>query len=318
MNSQQGSENYSQILKDEFSITEAVLLTKGMQSVVFDVTDGTLAKLYKKTKHTPDFKLLQNFYSTLDTSRVQFEVPHIIAIHESKTHILVIEAKLPGRSLERSSLQALSERELKAFIPNYVDTLFSIRLVHSSLIQEAELLIESDQFFVTKSASWKELIQKSIVAKDQAIGNVFNQDVIEYSSKLEMLRSYFTAQEYDKPQLIHGDYFPGNMLVDEKYQITSMLDFGTLTTKGDYLFDIATGWQFADMYREVSVLNLNALIFAHIQERLQSDELSRVHAYLLFYSLISANMYSASRDDGHYVWCVENWNNTEHWSKLAS
>ena len=70
----------------------------------------------------------------------------------------------------------------------------------------------------------------------------------------------------DEP-LIHGDFFPGNLLLNDEHEITALLDFGLLTMYGDYLFDLATSWVFFDMYDELKV-QIRERYLAMLLERL--------------------------------------------------
>ena len=61
------------------------------------------------------------------------------------------------------------------------------------------------------------------------------------------------------------------MLCDDRMQVTGVIDFGELTVHGDYLFDIATGWIFIDMYDEVVNYPLKKLVWERIASRLTND-----------------------------------------------
>jgi hypothetical protein len=41
-----------------------------------------------------------------------------------------------------------------------------------------------------------------------------------------------------------------------------------------------------------------------------------LYQYVLLYSILSANTYSRTCDDGHYRWCVANLNDVCYWSAL--
>ncbi len=306
-----------EILQNNFNISKASFLAKGMESSVFDIGNNRVAKLYKKEPHTPDFHKLSNFYHTLDTSKVTFSVPQILDVQEEDEYILVIEAKYTGRALTVAALQTLSIQELKDFVLNYTETLCSVRRLKSDSIAEAETFTGESQFFSSDAADWRVLVLQSLESKENVAGKAFSEDVVAYYGKYHHLRAFFQTHTFTKAEIIHGDFFPGNLLVDNKGAIKYVLDFGTLTTKGDYLFDLATGWQFIDMYGEITKIDLKKLVYDSISNRLSSEEQNALRAYILFYSLISFNMYSHSRKDGHYLWCVNNWNNEDLWEKLS-
>jgi fructosamine-3-kinase len=116
--------------------------------------------------------------------------------------------------------------------------------------------------------------------------------------------------------LVHGDFFPGNILIDKMLcHVTALLDFGMLTMYGDSLFDIATGWVFFDMYDELKV-KIRDRYLSMTLETLGRRVRGNLYRYVLLYSVLSANTYSSKCTDGHYQWCVANLNNQEYWNNI--
>ena len=56
----------------------------------------------------------------------------------------------------------------------------------------------------------------------------------------------------ERPQkaLAHGDYFPGNVLFDERLTLTGLVDFSVFTLAGDPLYDAITAALFLEMIDE--------------------------------------------------------------------
>ena len=50
--------------------------------------------------------------------------------------------------------------------------------------------------------------------------------------------------------LAHGDYFPGNVLLDERLALTGLVDFSVFTLAGDPLYDAITAALFLEMIEE--------------------------------------------------------------------
>ncbi len=133
---------------------------------------------------------------------------------------------------------------------------------------------------------------------------------------MQQLRAILAQPYHGEYRLIHGDFFPGNLLIDHDHQITALLDFGGLTMFGDYLFDIAAGWVFFDMYDELKA-NVRERYLALILATLGEQVRGILYRYVLIYSLLSANMYAPDCTDGHYRWCVANLNTNEYWQAIA-
>jgi aminoglycoside phosphotransferase (APT) family kinase protein len=116
--------------------------------------------------------------------------------------------------------------------------------------------------------------------------------------------------------LVHGDYCPANLLLDDARCVTGLLDFGLFTMAGDHLFDVATACAFFDMYDELGRDLCNRLL-TRAAELYGAHSRGRLHRYILVYSIVAANTYAADCSDGHYAWCVANLNRDEYWQDLT-
>jgi hypothetical protein len=84
---------------------------------------------------------------------------------------------------------------------------------------------------------------------------------------------------------------------------------------GEFLFDIANGWVFFDMYDELKK-NIRERYLSIILEALGGHVREKLYFYVLLYSVLSANTYSSKCADGHYRWCVHNLNNQTYWDEV--
>jgi fructosamine-3-kinase len=137
--------------------------------------------------------------------------------------------------------------------------------------------------------------------------------VAQFAANVEHLRRVLNRPYHGEYRLIHGDFFPGNLLIDADIQISALLDFGLLMMYGDPLFDLATGWVFFDMYDELKA-QVRDHYLAMLLDRLGEQVRGRLYRYVLIYSILSANTYSSDCSDGCYHWCVANLSNQHYWN----
>jgi thiamine kinase-like enzyme len=142
------------------------------------------------------------------------------------------------------------------------------------------------------------------------------RDVTDWEGKLERLRTLLSQPYRGEYALVHGDFFPANLLVDEHHRITALLDFGWMTHYGDPLYDLATGWVFFDMYDELK-RDIWRRLGRVVRRAVGEETLGILHRYILLYSVLTANAYAYAGGDGHYYWCVGNLNNPEYWAELG-
>lgn len=102
------------------------------------------------------------------------------------------------------------------------------------------------------------------------------------------------------PHLVHGDFFPGNVIVDEAGHVMGVVDFASLTMAGDPAMDIAGALAFLDI-----TPGLRSTDIQRLHERVQHLEpaaLRRESTYRRFYAL---SYLHAIDDPPLYRWCLE-------------
>ena len=298
-----------------FGYDESHVIGTGTQAIVIDTAHSYLIKIYKQHPNLPDFHQLKSFYDSIHESDV-FETPLIDTILVRENFVLVRELKLGGTSFTSEKINALAPAELSTYVDQYVNTLFAIRELHSSTLQPLTLFMHNNQFLLEGMSDWNQLMSESITAKCTELRSQFARDITQFESKIERILSFFSTPFAGTYDIIHGDFAPVNVLHDDALHATGVIDFGTLTTKGDYFFDLASGWSFVDMYDEITSANVKNLVLEQILRRLGPAASQRL-AYTLFaYNIISANMYSPTCDDRHYGWSIASLNNDEYWQMV--
>jgi aminoglycoside phosphotransferase (APT) family kinase protein len=61
-----------------------------------------------------------------------------------------------------------------------------------------------------------------------------------------------TLPTHPPKALVHGDYFPGNVLVGPDLKVTAVLDFGLYTVVGDPVLDLAVAYQTLELIAETT------------------------------------------------------------------
>lgn len=137
-----------------------------------------------------------------------------------------------------------------------------------------------------------------------------------WEAKLTHLRALLAQPYTGEYDLVHGDFFPSNLLVDDQNHISALLDFGWMTLHGDPRYDLATGWVFFDLYDELK-RNVRARLGPVVRAVVSEGEMGILYRYILLYSIFTANVYAYEGGERHYQWCVGNLNNPAYWAGLA-
>lgn len=197
----------------------------------------------------------------------------------------------------------------------YLSAVLAVSSIQASPVCERYKLFDPDHLSERCDGDWHQFLARYLRQKLAQVSPYLSRDVPQFATKVQQLTELLDQPYRGDERLIHGDFCPSNLLVDDEHQITAPLDFGLLTMVGDPLFDLATGWVFFDMYDELKA-QVRERCLAMLLERLGDQARGKLYRYVLIYSILSANTYSPQCSDGHYQWCVANLSNHHYWDAI--
>ena len=106
-----------------------------------------------------------------------------------------------------------------------------------------------------------------------------------------------------EPGLVHGDYFPGNVMVDQRGDVIAVIDFSPMTVSGDPRLDIVCALIFLEVDDGFKPGDLD-IVRRMIVERHGADILQLEDVYRTYYSLYFSPVKRS--DSKLYAWCAEN------------
>ena len=273
------------------------LLGAGVEGSVFDLNDGTVAKVWLH-RGPADLDGLRVFYDAVAAAGPAIDTPRILQVLPAQDVVVTVEARLTGAPVWVAD--GSSPDLTTAHTDTMIQALAALGdIPGTSAFQSLPILpdephLPADQTFETALARLVEhRVHRFTTALQAALPAL--AEITERTSR--RLRELTTAA----PRLVHGDLIAANVLT-KRNRASAVLDFGFLTTAGDPAFDAAVTASCFDMYgprareTERRLDREFTATFHHDPERLA--------VYRAAYALITACCFGESLDDGHFAWCI--------------
>lgn len=297
-----------QALLRKYQLTVADHLGSGMEAQVYRYGPNEVLKFYRQPCDMEYMQRLERFYRAINRHKYPFEMPEILEVSADLGYVVVRERRVHGTNLQ-TILPTLTPAQLTTVMQRYCDTTMAVAQITLTDKPSCGLQMSNPtwQYGISDwHAWWWARVQQ--VLTQSGVYPFLQRDVPQLARLLVYLQAYLSQPYQGDYVLVHGDLYPGNLLVDDALHIRAVLDFSQHTMWGDPHYDIATSWVWFDMYDELEC-DANNQYLAVLQQRFGTNLTQRWHVYVLLYSIISANHFDVMCQDGHYRWCVNNLNN---------
>jgi Phosphotransferase enzyme family len=157
-----------------------------------------------------------------------------------------IEKRLPGRPMA-DMLSNLEGERRRTALASYFEAATAIRGVAMPDHFYGQLLVAEPIVASEWTAFLSASLDRYLARYRRPIEAAFG-DAETLVGKARALMAAVPAQP--EKVLAHGDFFPGNVLIDDRLKVTAVVDFGTWTLVAEPLYDIAGAVMFAEVATE--------------------------------------------------------------------
>ncbi len=231
---------------EQFGVHARDLIGEGGESRVYALGDDTILRLPRsRTFESGSRVRLADFLEQIG-GRLPYATPEILDIGPRDTY--TIERRLPGRVMTDVLRIASSDARDHAF-RNYVtaaEALGQVEMPHlpfGHALDPAPVRADSWHTFARESLAQFRARNRITIAKE--IGDPY----VLFDKAADMI---LHLPETPPHALVHGDFLPGNVLMDNRLQVTGVIDFGMYTAIGDPLLDLAVSYLSLELLPETS------------------------------------------------------------------
>ena len=270
---------------------------QGGEATVYELTGDRVLRLFHKTPDSTIVRHIVPFYERLTRYILPFAVPEILEFGEDSGLAYSLDRRIRGRAFH-DVLPELSGADRARALDSYTDAAEALAVITLEDQPYGEFLFDE----ALQGETWAEFLIARLDANYERGRSDLLEVIVDADDVVEELRAHIRTLADPPKVLVHGDYFPGNVLMDDDFNVTGLIDFGWLTVAGDPAMDLASAAIFLDVVRGHQAADperVHARLLARHGEALAE----RVEIYRGWYA-VRFSPYKAD-DPSLFAWCVK-------------
>lgn len=295
-----GEEAKAMLVLQRAGLNHKGLLGSGVEGIVADLGDGTVAKVWSG-RGLSDLELLRDFYDAVYASRppdLAITMPHILELRDVDGTFITVEQRLSGEPIWVAD--GTSPTLTTGRIDAMTEALAALAAIPGEPSFRA-LPMLPDEPPLASSAPFETELAALVTRRATRFEMPLSAALPDVDTILTDTVAALHALRPATPSLVHGDLIAANVLTSGAHA-TAVLDFGFLSTAGDAAFDAAIAASCFDMWgpsaRDVERELEQAFLSAFEHDR------HRYSIYRAAYALTTACCFGTDLSEGHFAWCI--------------
>ncbi len=283
-------------IPDSFRADVIRRIGHGGEATVYELSGGRALRVYHHEPHGAAD--IAAFYRAIARAGVSFALPEILQQGEEHGVAYSVDRLIDGRPLHEL-MPHLAGDERATALASYTDAAFEIAALPVVREEYGEFLRDDDSI---RADTWNEYLLARMRRSLQE-SPWLRTDVPALDVLVDALTTRIVAYPPVVRSLVHGDYFPGNVLISDDLRVAGVIDFGPLTVIGDPWMDLASAVIFLEVARPGYTPSDTTLVTARLVKRVGVGILDAITTYRAWYAI----RFSPYRDDDPnlYAWCVD-------------
>lgn len=285
-------------------ISNPELLGKGNEGRVYAYNYDVL-KIYFKGQDLNYLKDVKEFLSLLSSKGFSFETPKIFEIGQVDDVVYTIEKKLKGAQMDKKIVD-LSTKDRQKVYSSYYDAIKEFHSVSFPKFPYGHIINRKSS---VTSSSWTSFLIEVVEQKITKTHSSLSKLVPGLNEKVQLFKSYVLKYlNCNKKQLVFGDYYLNNVLVDNNLKVSALLDINAHATVGDPRMDISAVLRWNEIDQNVKKDDYQFLTML-AKKDFGGDIEDISDLYLLF-----SSFYFSDMDDSSFS--VKHLNDQKIWRKF--
>jgi len=228
-----------------FGVGPTALIGSGGQSLVYALDGDRVLRVLRGEGDVVALTRTKSFLAEIE-GKLSVKTPRIEEIDAKGRY--TIEPRQPGIAMTLM-MAGLSGERRRTMLANYVESADAAAAIkfpdrpYGEVLAAAPIHAETWTDYLRRSTDrW---LLKNNAAIAEAVGDT-------ESLRAKALAFIDAVEARPEKALVHGDYFPGNVLIDRDLSVSAILDFSAFTVIGDPLYDVTCAPIFLEMIEQAS------------------------------------------------------------------
>ena len=228
-----------------YGLTEADLLGHGGEAHVYAIDEHRVLRIHHQEAASYT-RRIGELYGQLDRSAVPYALPEVLEVHGDGEVSWSVERRLPGRALD-VLVPTLRGPDRARALTAYVDgaAAFGALGVPAGWVGVYGELFTAERL---RADRWGDLLVARLALQLDQAAPLLDAVV----PALDAVRTRLLGEariEPDAPAtLVHGDWFPGNVLLGDDLEVSAAIDLGWLTVVGPADHDVRSAVVFFEVH----------------------------------------------------------------------
>lgn len=285
---------------NRFNVGPANLLGKGSESEVYALDDTRVIRLYRPQTDLAYIEQRLALYDLLHQQHPPFELPLVFEKGTLDDRCYTVEQRMRGRAFA-DVLPILTGDERNRALRSYLRVAEQVGRIRFPGRPFGEMLVSGKPL---QCASWPQYLWERLQHTYRMSRADVEQDAPGVDAVLAYMQGALRLLEgFQDTCLVHGDYFPGNVFIDDQQNICGVGDFGYSTVVGDPRMDLAGAVVFLEVVDGYQPDD-TAFLMQVVEERHGPGMARWIDFYRCYYSFYFSTC--KADDPRTYAWCIGN------------